>query len=100
MPAIYWLAMNQDDFADFDMTNVGWVTYGGAPTAPDVIAKLRTSFPNARLGNGFGLTETSSVSTFLPDEYAEQRPETVGFAAPPVELDLLDPTRRPVSASC
>ena len=48
------------------------------------------SFPNARLGNGFGLTETSSVSTFLPDDYAEQRPETVGFAAPVVELDLLD----------
>jgi long-chain acyl-CoA synthetase len=91
VPAIYWLAMNQDDFADFDMTNIGWVTYGGAPTAPDVVAKLRASFPNARLGNGFGLTETSSVSTFLPDEYAEERPETVGFAAPPVELDLLDP---------
>ena len=31
------------------------------------------------------------MSTFLPDEYAEQRPETVGFAAPPVEVDLLDP---------
>ena len=73
------------------MSGVGWVTYGGAPTAPDVVAKLRSSFPNARLGNGFGLTETSSVSTFLPDEYAEQRPETVGFTAPPVEVDLLDP---------
>ena len=66
------------------------MTYGGAPTAPDVIARLRSSFPNARLGNGFGLTETSSVSTFLPDEYAEERPETVGFTAPPVEVDLLD----------
>jgi acyl-CoA synthetase (AMP-forming)/AMP-acid ligase II len=91
VPAIYWLAMHQPNFSDFDMTGVGWVMYGGAPTAPDVIAHLRTSFPNARLGNGFGLTETSSVSTFLPDEYAESRPETVGFAAPPVEVDLLDP---------
>ena len=91
VPAIFWLAMSQPNFADVDVTEVRWVTYGGAPTAPDVVAKLRTSFPNARLGNGFGLTETSSVSTFLPDEYAEVRPETVGFAAPPVELDLLDP---------
>jgi acyl-CoA synthetase (AMP-forming)/AMP-acid ligase II len=73
---------------------VKWVSYGGAPTPPDVIAKLRASFPNARLGNGFGLTETSSVSTFLPDEYCEKRPETVGFAAPVVEVDLIevDPT--------
>jgi acyl-CoA synthetase (AMP-forming)/AMP-acid ligase II len=90
VPAIYWLAMNQPNFGDFDVSGVNWCTYGGAPTAPDVIAKLRASFPNARLGNGFGLTETSSVSTFLPDEYCEVRPETVGFAAPVVELDLAD----------
>jgi acyl-CoA synthetase (AMP-forming)/AMP-acid ligase II len=91
VPAIYWLAMNQPNFSEFDLNHVGWVTYGGAPTAPDVIARLRSSFPNARLSNGFGLTETSSVSTCLPDEDAERRPETVGFAAPPVEVDLFDP---------
>jgi acyl-CoA synthetase (AMP-forming)/AMP-acid ligase II len=51
---------------------------------------MMKEFPNARLGNGFGLTETSSVATFLPHEYALQRPETVGFAAPVVELDLAD----------
>jgi acyl-CoA synthetase (AMP-forming)/AMP-acid ligase II len=90
VPAIFWLAMSQPNFAEIDVSNVRWVTYGGAPTPPDVVAKLRTSFPNARLGNGFGLTETSSVSTFLPDEYAEVRPETVGFTAPPVEVDLRD----------
>jgi len=90
VPAIFWLAMSQPNFHDFDLTNVRYVTYGGAPTAPEVIARLRKSFPNARLGNGFGLTETSSVSTFLPDEYAEVRPETVGFTAPPVEVDLID----------
>ena len=90
VPAIFWLAMSQPNFQDYDVSNVRWVTYGGAPTAPDVVARLRASFPNARLGNGFGLTETSSVSTFLPDEFAEVRPETVGFTAPPVEVDLLD----------
>ena len=94
VPAIYWLAMNQPNFAEFDVGGVRWLTYGGAPTPPDVIAKLRASFPSARLGNGFGLTETSSVSTFLPNEYCESRPETVGFTAPVVEVDLqdVDPT--------
>ena len=50
----------------------------------------RQGVPQARLGNGFGLTETSSVSTFLPHECCEERPETVGFAAPVVEVDLAD----------
>ncbi|MEZ5218638.1 MAG: AMP-binding protein [Ilumatobacteraceae bacterium] len=94
VPAIFWLAMNQPNFADFDISGVRYVTYGGAPMAPEIIAKLRENVPHARLGNGFGLTETSSVSTFLPDEYCDSRPETVGFAAPVVELDLdgVDPT--------
>ena len=52
VPAIFWLAMSQPNFHEFDVSNVRWVTYGGAPTAPDVIARLRASFPNARLGNG------------------------------------------------
>ena len=90
VPAIFWLAMNQPNFADFDISGVRYVTYGGAPMAPEIIAKLREHVPHARLGNGFGLTETSSVSTFLPDEYCDSRPETVGFAAPVVELDLID----------
>ncbi len=94
VPAIFWLAMNQPNFDEFDISGVRYVTYGGAPMAPEIISKLRKSVPHARLGNGFGLTETSSVSTFLPDEYCDSRPETVGFAAPVVELDLggVDPT--------
>ena len=34
--------------------------------------------------------ETSSVATFLPHEYCDVRPETVGFAAPVIELDLFE----------
>lgn len=91
VPAIFWLVMNQNDFDDFDLSRIGWVIYGGAPTAPQMVARMRRSFPGARLGNGFGLTETSASATFLPDEYAELRPESVGFPPPPVEIDLRDP---------
>jgi long-chain acyl-CoA synthetase len=90
VPAIYWLAMNQPNFDSFDVSNVRWLAYGGAPTPPDVVARIAKAFPQARLGNGFGLTETSSVSTFLPHEWCEERPETVGFAAPVVEVDVAD----------
>lgn len=90
VPAILWLAMSQPNFDEFDISGVRYVTYGGAPMAPEIIVKLRENVPHARLGNGFGLTETSSVSTFLPDEYCDSRPETVGFAAPVIELDLDD----------
>jgi acyl-CoA synthetase (AMP-forming)/AMP-acid ligase II len=90
VPAIHWLAINQPQFKTMDVSHVRWVTYGGAPTAPELVAQLMEAYPNARLGNGFGLTETSSVSTFLPHEFANTRPETVGFAAPVVDVDLFE----------
>ncbi|HYP26692.1 MAG TPA: AMP-binding protein [Blastocatellia bacterium] len=91
VPAVYWLAINQANFKGFDTGGVKWVCYGGAPIAPELVARIMEAFPQARLGNGFGLTETSSVATFLPHDYARARPETVGFAAPVVDLDLFEP---------
>ncbi len=90
VPAIYWLAMNQPEFADLDLRGVEYVLYGGAPIPPELVRRIMRAFPGARVGNGFGLSETASIATFLPHEYAESRPETVGFAAPPVELDLFE----------
>ncbi|MGY2066052.1 class I adenylate-forming enzyme family protein [Blastococcus sp. SYSU DS0619] len=91
VPAIYWLALQQPGFADVDTSSVRALSYGGAPIAPDLVHRLQAAFPTARVGNGFGLTETSSVSTFLPDEYAAAHADSVGFAAPVVDLDVADP---------
>ncbi len=91
VPAIYWLALNQPNFASFDLSNIRWLSYGGAPMAPELVSRVLEAFPNARVGNGFGLTETASVSTFLPHEFARERPESVGFAIPIVDVSLFEP---------
>jgi len=90
VPAIFWLAINQPNFTEIDTSAIRWVSYGGAPMPPDLVGRLMEAFPNARLGNGFGLTECCSVATFLPHEHSKLRPETVGFAAPVVDLKLAD----------
>ncbi len=90
VPAIFWLAINQANFRDIDASGVRWLMYGGAPIAPDLVGRVAQAFPNARVGNGFGLTETTSVATFLPHEFAHVRPDSVGFAAPVVDLDLFE----------
>jgi long-chain acyl-CoA synthetase len=91
VPAIFWLAITQKDFSRYDVSRVQFATYGGAPIAPDLVRQVKQSFPYASVGNGFGLSETSSVATFLPDAYAAAHADSVGFAAPVVDLDLLDP---------
>ncbi|MBV8817387.1 MAG: AMP-binding protein [Acidobacteriaceae bacterium] len=90
VPAIFWYALNQPDFVAFNTRGVRWVMYGGAPTAPDLVARIIEAFPNARVSNSYGLTESSSIATFLPHEYSLTRPESVGVAAPVVDLDLFE----------
>src|SRR5689334_21472930 len=46
VPAIYWLTLNQPNFSDFDMRRVRWLSYGGAPMAPELIGKILEAFPN------------------------------------------------------
>ena len=90
VPAIWWLALTQPGFDELDLSALRHLSYGGAPMAPEVIARLRAAVPGARLGNGYGLTETSAIATFLPDEWCDSHTTTVGLAAPVVEVALAD----------
>jgi acyl-CoA synthetase (AMP-forming)/AMP-acid ligase II len=91
VPAIYHAAMRHPRFAELDVGDVNWVSYGGAPIATSLVAEIMRGFPNARVGNGFGLTETSSLTSFLPHEEAAEHADSVGFAMPVVDLALDEP---------
>jgi acyl-CoA synthetase (AMP-forming)/AMP-acid ligase II len=91
VPAIYWLALQQPDFAEVDTSSVVSLSYGGAPIAPDLVHRIQAAFPTARVGNGFGLTETSSVSTYLPHEDAAEHADSVGYPAPVVDVRIDQP---------
>ncbi len=90
VPAIYHAVMRHPKFAEVDVSRVRWVSYGGAPIAESLVQRIKDAFPNARVGNGFGLTETSSLTSFLPHEEAEEHADSVGFAMPVVDLALDD----------
>jgi long-chain acyl-CoA synthetase len=88
VPAIYHALIRHPKFAELDVSRVRWVSYGGAPISETLVHAIKEAFPNARVGNGFGLTETSSLSTFLPHEEAAEHANSVGFAMPVVDLAL------------
>ena len=88
VPAIYHAVVRHPKFPELDVSHVRWVSYGGAPIAESLVERIKEAFPNARVGNGFGLTETSSLSTFLPHEEAAAHADSVGFAMPVVDLAL------------
>jgi long-chain acyl-CoA synthetase len=90
VPAIYHAVVRHPRFAELDVSRVRWVSYGGAPIAESLVERIKDAFPQARVGNGFGLTETSSLTSFLPHEEAEEHADSVGFAMPVVDLALDD----------
>jgi acyl-CoA synthetase (AMP-forming)/AMP-acid ligase II len=91
VPAIYHALTRHPQFAETDLGHVRWVSYGGAPIAAAAVHKIMAAFPSARVGNGFGLTETSSLTSFLPHEDAPDHADSVGFAMPVVDLTLHEP---------
>ena len=90
VPAVYALLLNHPAFASTDISGVQRVAYGGAPISPALVHRLKAAFPQARVANGFGMTETASLLTTLPHEYAADHADSVGFACPVVDLALED----------
>ncbi len=91
VPAIYHAVMRHPKFIELDVSQVRWVSYGGAPIAESLVYRIQEAFPNARVGNGFGLTETSSLTSFLPHDEAAEHADSVGFAMPVVDLAVDEP---------
>jgi long-chain acyl-CoA synthetase len=91
VPAIYYYILNHPEFSSERVASVRWASYGGAPIAPALVHQIQEKFPNARVGNGFGLTECTSIATFLPHEWAAEHADSVGFAGPHCEVAIDDP---------
>ena len=90
VPAVYALLLGHPAFATTDVSGVRIAAYGGAPIAPALVQRLKSAFAQARVLNGFGMTESASLLTVLPDEYAAEHADSVGFACPVVDLALED----------
>ena len=90
MPAIFWQTLRHPQFPALDTSAVRWVGYGGAPAPRGGTRDASKAFPTARLGPGYGLTESGGSVCSLPHEYAVSHAHTVGLAAPGAEFQLLD----------
>lgn len=89
VPAIYSLLLRHKDFAALDTSGVRWVGYGGAPIAPSLVRSVKNAFGHATVFNGYGMTETASLMTVLPDAEAVEHADSVGYAVPSVDLGVI-----------
>ncbi|MCX5240408.1 acyl--CoA ligase [Streptomyces prunicolor] len=64
--------------------------FGGSPMPATWIDELLDRWPHLRLTHAYGLSEFTSIVSFLPHELVASKGESVGLPAPRVQLKVVD----------
>ncbi len=89
VPAMAMQVLDSPDFERRDISSVRSVAYGGAPAPPELVRRIKQHFPGGAPSNGYGLTETSSVTTMnTADDYV-RKPDSVGPAVPVCDVAVV-----------
>ena len=90
VPAMVWQVLDHPDFATRDISSVRSIGYGGAPAAPELVRRIEEMFPGRTPSNGYGLTETSSVTTMNSGVDYLRKPDSVGLPVPVCDVQVVD----------
>jgi len=101
VPAMVWQVLESPDFDRYDLSSLQGYGYGGAAIAPELTLRFAKQFPWFPVGQGYGATETSSVSVAHSAEDYLLHPDSVGLPVPCVDLKVVDDEDRelPLGAS-
>ncbi len=91
VPTIAWQLIEHPARAKYDLSSLESVAYGGAPSAPELVRKIKETFPKSLPGNGWGMTETSATCTTHSAEDYEHRPDSCGPAVAVCDLKVMTP---------
>jgi long-chain acyl-CoA synthetase len=87
VPTIAWQLIEHPDRARYDLSSLEAITYGGAPSAPELARRIYQEF-GALPGNGWGMTETMATVTGHAGEDYLARPTSCGPAVPVADLQI------------
>ena len=89
VPAMVMQVIDSPDFANRDTSSVRSISYGGAPCPPDLVRRIKQHFPGGAPGNGYGLTETSAMTTMNAGDDYVRKPDSVGPPAPVCDVAVV-----------
>ena len=91
VPAIAWQLLEHPDRDKYDLSSIQAISYGGAPSAEELVTTIKKRFPDAAPGNGWGMTETCATATLNFGEDYQNRPMSAGAPPGAVEIKVCDP---------
>lgn len=90
VPTIAWQILQHRDRAQFDLSSIETVNYGGAPAAAALAHRITDTWPNATPAQGWGMTETSGTFTTHGGQDYLAHPDSCGLALPTGEMMIVD----------
>lgn len=91
VPAQFWRLLEHPRFDEFDTSSVIQVGGGGAVFTPELFRLMAEKLPQARVGAGYGMSETFGSAARLGGLTLETHPASVGTVEPLCELEIRDP---------
>jgi len=91
VPTIAWQVIEHPRLAEFDLSAIESVSYGGAPAAPELVKRIKEVFPKVTPGQGWGMTETSATAVSNFGEDYQMRPASCGYPAASGEAKIVNP---------
>jgi long-chain acyl-CoA synthetase len=92
VPTIAWQILTHPDRNAHDLSSLESISYGGAPSAPELVRQI--GLAGAAPGNGWGMTETSATfSSHVGEEYLN-RPESAGPPCAVCDAEVRGPDGR------
>jgi long-chain acyl-CoA synthetase len=98
VPSMVWQVLESPSFASRDTSSVSSVSYGGAPASPELVRRIHAAFPRVQPTNGYGMTETSAISTMNVGRDYQRKPDSIGVPVAVVDVKIVDEAGRTLPA--
>jgi acyl-CoA synthetase (AMP-forming)/AMP-acid ligase II len=96
VPTMINLLTQFEHLANYDLSSLAELGYGGSPIAPELIRRTRQVLPHVKLVQVYGLSEAGFVTGLQDHEHTASRLLSCGRSCPGVDVRVVDTSGKDV----
>lgn len=88
VPTLFQVLLSRNLLGDPRWHSLRYVAQAGGPLPPAVVAELQRQLPNVEIYLMYGQTEATARICYLPPQYLESKPGSVGWPLPDICIQI------------